>query len=158
MPDPVDLPAFRQSIVDEEHLKLLSLGYLISAGFSALFACFGLFYVLIGAVVGFSFAHVSRSAAEANQAPPAFIGWIFAGIGMVFIAVSLTLAILKFCTASSLKRRTSRVLCMVVAGITCLEFPYGTALGVLTFMALGRESVVRLFQTRTVSQPLEPAT
>ncbi len=28
----------RQSIIDEEHLKLLSLGYMISAGMAALFA------------------------------------------------------------------------------------------------------------------------
>jgi hypothetical protein len=158
MPEAVDLPAFRQAVIDEEHLKLLSLGYMISAGFNALFACFGLFYALIGAVLGSSFAHVSRTGADANQLPPAFIGWIFAGIGMVLIAVSLTFAILKFCTASSLKRRTSRVFCMVVAGITCLEFPYGTGLGVLTFMALGRESVVRLFaHPGTASQPVQPA-
>jgi hypothetical protein len=34
---------------------------------------------------------------------------------------------------------------MVIAAIGCLEFPYGTALGVLSLMVLGRESVMKLF-------------
>jgi hypothetical protein len=38
----------RQSIIDEEHLKLLSLGYMISAATSAFFSLFGLMYVAMG--------------------------------------------------------------------------------------------------------------
>jgi len=37
----------RQSIVDEEHLKLLSLGYIVSGGLAALFSLFGLLYLVI---------------------------------------------------------------------------------------------------------------
>jgi hypothetical protein len=45
---------------------------------------------------------------------------------------------------------------MVVAGLSCLEFPYGTALGVFTFIALSRASVVRLFETNAAPQPQAP--
>jgi hypothetical protein len=144
----------RQSIVDEEHLKLLSIGYMISAGFSAFFGLFGFFYVFMGLMMGEMFRHAPEFNAKPDQAPPAFIGWLFAGIGIVFIVFSFTLAILKFLVASSLKHRRSRIFCMVIAGITCLGFPYGTALGVMTFIALGRESVVRLFDSGAVSQPI----
>ena len=143
----------RQSIVDDEHLKLLSIGYMISAGFSAFVGLFGFFYVFMGIMMAEVFRHAPELNAKPDQPPPAFIGWIFAGIGIVFIVVSLTLAILKFLVASSIKHRKSRVFCMVVAGITCLGFPYGTALGVMTFIALGRESVVRLFDSGVASQP-----
>ena len=34
---------------------------------------------------------------------------------------------------------------MIITAIGCLEFPYGTLLGVLTFIVLGRDSVKRLF-------------
>jgi len=34
---------------------------------------------------------------------------------------------------------------MIVAGLGCLAVPYGTLLGVFTFVVLGRPSVVRLF-------------
>ena len=145
MNDAVNFNLYRQSLIDDEHLKLLSLGYMISAGFNALFSLFGLFYVFMGS----SWARVRNlpriRATRADQPPPAFFGWLFAGIGLAFMGIFLPLGVLKFVAASCLKKRTSRVFCMVVAGITCLEFPYGTGLGVMTFIALGRDSVIRLF-------------
>jgi len=144
-----------QSIIDAEHLKLLSIGYMLSAGFSAFFGLFGFFYVFLGIMMSEGFGHADL-ANQANQPPPAFFGWLFAGIGIVFITVSFTLAMLKFLAASSIKHRRSRVFIMVVAGVTCLGFPYGTALGVMTFIVLGRESVIRLFDSAAGSQPPLP--
>jgi hypothetical protein len=37
---------------------------------------------------------------------------------------------------------------MVIAGIGCLEIPYGTVLGVFSFLVLGLDSVVPLFSPR----------
>ncbi len=134
----------RQSIVDEEHLKLLSLGYMISGGFAALFSFFGLLYLGIGLVLALT---LSRAPTTSGEAPPAFIGWIFAGVGLVFFLGAIAVAMARFYVASSLRRRKSRTICMVVAGIGCLEFPYGTLLGVATFIVLGRDSVQRLFSS-----------
>jgi hypothetical protein len=136
----------RQSIIDEEHLKLLSLGYMISAGTTAFFSLFGLMYVVMGSVMGFMFSHMPANANRANQPPPAFIGWIFGAIGLAFMIGFGAIALLKLRAGFCLKRRTSRTFCMVVAAISCLEVPYGTALGVLTFIVLGRETVSRLFE------------
>jgi len=145
-----------QTMIDREHLKLLSIGYMISAGVNAFFMLFGLFYVFMGAVASEMIGLSPGTNAKPGQPPPAFIGWIFAGIGLAFFAIGLTFAILKFCAASNLKRRRSRIFCMVVAGLTCLEFPYGTALGVFTFISLSKESVVRLFETHAAPQPQAP--
>lgn len=154
MADPTDFNG--QAIIDGEHLKLLSIGYMISAGFNAFFMLFGLFYVFMGVAASEMIRLSPETNSKPGQLPPAFIGWIFAGIGLAVFAVGLTFAILKFRAASNLKRRRSRIFCMVVAGLTCLEFPYGTALGVFTFIALGRESVVRLFETHTAPRPQAP--
>jgi hypothetical protein len=135
----------RESLVDEEHLRLVSLGFLISAGFAALFACFGLFYILIGVAMSIGLSHIPASAGGPNGPPPAFIGWIFGGMGLVFFLLAGGMAFLRFWAAKCVKRRTSRTYCMVIAGISCLEFPYGTAIGVLSLIVLGRDSVVKLF-------------
>ena len=138
--------SLRQSIIDEEHLKLLSLGYMISAGISAFFSLFGLMYIFMGAMMG----EISRmSPSPKSEPPPAFVGWLFAGIGLAFFLGFLALGLLKFKVATSIKRRQSRTFCLVLAAISCLEMPYGTVLGVFTFMVLGRESVSRLFVPRT---------
>jgi ABC-type branched-subunit amino acid transport system permease subunit len=141
----------RQSIIDEEHLRMLSLGYKISAGAAGLFALFGLLYVGMGAMIGVMSSRMPMT--EHSQPPPAVVGWIFAGFGLAFFLILGTVALLKLRIASCLKRRTSKTFCMVVAAIGCLEFPYGTALGVLTFIVLGRETVSRLFEAGGVPPP-----
>lgn len=135
----------RQAIIDEEHLKLLSLGYLVSGGFAAMFSLFGLLYVFMGVIMSLTFSHIPQTAGKAGDLPPTFIGWIFGGIGLVIFLLMITMAAAKFWVALSIRRRKSRTFCMVVAGIGCLEFPYGILLGVLTFIVLGRDSVARLF-------------
>ncbi len=142
MPDEIS----RQSIVDDEHLKLLSLGYIISGASAALFSLFALMYVLFGAIIGATIAKQAAADSQGAEQVPAFIGWLIGGIGLAFFLILAAFAAAKFWTAACLKKRKSRTFCMVVAAISCLEFPYGTALGVLTFIVLGRDSVARLFE------------
>ena len=143
MPEEID----RQAIIDGEHLKLLSLGYMISAGITAFFGLLGMFYVVFGIVFGIAISH-AEAGAKAGEAPPAFIGWIFAGFGLAFVLVGGAFAFARFWTARCIRHRKSRTFCMVVAALGCLEIPYGTALGVLTFLVLGRDSVIKQFAAR----------
>ncbi len=135
----------RQAIIDEEHLKLLSLGYIISAGTCAFFSLIGLMYMVMGILMNAIVSHQTEEASK-GQAPPTFVGWLFGAIGLGIFLFLVGMAAAKFRTAMCLKHRESRTFCMVVAGISCLEFPYGTVLGVLTFIALGRNSVAQLFK------------
>jgi len=121
---------------------------MVSGGFAALFSLFGLFYVIMGLGMALSFAHLPETAGKAGGLPPASFGWIFGGIGLAIFVVAIVIAAARFRTAVCIKRRTSRTFCVVVAAIGCLEFPYGTLLGVLTFIVLGRSSVVRAFSAR----------
>jgi hypothetical protein len=54
----------RQAIIDEEHLNLLSIGYLVSAGVAALFSLFGLLYVFMGVIMTTSFIEASKKAPQ----------------------------------------------------------------------------------------------
>ena len=143
MPEEID----RQAVLDEEHLKLLSLGYLITAAMTAFFALFALIYVAVVVGVVTIAARKPLVAGNSGQAIPAAIGWIVAVIGLGFFLVVLAFAAAKLRVAFCIKKRKSRTFCMVIAAICCLGVPYGTLLGVLTFMVLGRASVVRMFQT-----------
>lgn len=134
----------RQSIIDEEHLKLLKLGYLISGCFTALFSLFALLYVGMGIFFAIV-AHASAHSGKGGEAPPAFVGWIFAVFAGLFFLALVAMAVGKFWVARCLGRRQSRTFCLVIAGLGCLEFPYGTLLGVATFVVLLRDSVTRLF-------------
>jgi len=144
----------RQSVIDEEHLKLLSICYMISAAISACFSLFGLMYGAMGAVITEAVKRTPELAAGADNAPPpALIGWIFGGIGVAVFLVLITMAGLQLGVAFSLKKRKSRTFCMVVAALECLGVPYGTLLGIFTFIVLGRDSVIRLFEASAASGP-----
>lgn len=141
-----EIPAQQlQAILDQEHLKLLSIGYMISAGLSVLFSLFGLMYVFMGVVMRSAFAGTSEATIKQGQAPPPEMFLFFTLIGLVMFLVMITLAAMKARAAWCLKKRRSRVFCLVVGGISCLGIPYGTVIGVFTFIVLGRASVKQLF-------------
>jgi hypothetical protein len=132
----------RQAVLDEEHLRLLSIGYYISGGFSIVFSLLGFLYMAIGIF----FLMISRSSTIAvGEPPPQFIGSILAIMGLAVFLFLIVMGVLKLVSGSHIKKRKSRILCMVVAGVNCLEFPYGTLLSIFTFLVLNRSSVKKLF-------------
>ena len=141
----------RQGVVDQEHLKLLALGYKISAAITALFSLMGLLYGAFGLFVFAMIAHAPKSSSAADQPPPAFVGWIFGTVGLAIFLAMIAVAALKLRTARCIEQQRSRVFCMVIAALSCLEFPYGTVLGIFTFIVLGRESVLRTFAVQAIA-------
>jgi hypothetical protein len=75
--------------------------------------------------------------------------WAGIAIAAFGAAISLLMAVvttLKFLTARSLGQRRRRTLCLITAGITVLAMPYGTAIGIATFIVLQRPTVIALFE------------
>ncbi|EEF57491.1 hypothetical protein [Pedosphaera parvula] len=67
--------------------------------------------------------------------------WMYVVVGVVLIIGSL----LNLLSGFFLWRRKHRMFSLVVAGIDCLQIPFGTALGVFAIIVLQRESVQRLY-------------
>ena len=140
------LEAEPQAILDNEHLRLLALGFRIAGGISAFFSLLGLLYMALGLALATFLPRLPQSGA--GQPPPAFVGWIMGGFGCLFFVLSVTMAAAKFYAARCLDRREGRTFCQVVAVFCCLGIPYGTILGAFTFIVLSRPSVRDLFVTR----------
>ena len=131
----------KQTILDDEHLRLLRIGYFISAAQTAIVIPLGLVY----AAMGFLTAHLPGGS---GAPPPAFMSWFFGIFGGALAALGTVAAALKLLTAIRLKERRSHTLCMVTAALSCLEIPYGTALGIMTLVVLNRPSVQQQFAER----------
>lgn len=131
---------------DQQQLSLLSILYYVLAGLTALLSCLGVFYLVIGLVVA---ASSERIADDPNGPPPEFVelmGGLFAVIGGVLVVFQLVIAALVLSTGVCLARRRHRIYCLIVAGIICLSFPFGTALGIFTFVVLTRPGVIAMFE------------
>ena len=136
----------RQAIVDGEHLRALSICYFVSAGMNALASLLGLLYAFMGF---FLTAALSQMSSERHEPLAAdFFGVFFGLLGLGLFMAFAVLAALKVVVARRLPQRRSRTFCLFVAGVSCLGIPYGTVLGVFTFLVLSRPSVVRLFDAQ----------
>lgn len=133
----------KQALLDEEHLKLLRIGYMVAGAADGFFAIFPLIYVLIGIFIA---AAAPPGSGRPGDPSPAVFGLLFVIIGLVVSFVFAAQAVLKLVTARAIGRRQSRMLCMIAAGLSCLQMPWGILLGVFTFMVLGRASVKELFE------------
>lgn len=133
---------------DQEHLKLLSIFHYVVAGLTALFACIPLIHLSLGLFMIFS----PQSFTSGNQAPPpAFIGWLFAGLGAFLFLCGQSLALCLFLSGRHLQKRTRYWFVFVTACVGCLLMPFGTILGIFTIFVLSRESVKNLFSGTTLT-------
>ena len=133
-------------VQDQEHLKVLSICYYVSAGLSVLGALFAGIYMVVGGVLMTS-AHSGAGAHGAAELQ--FMGGTFLVLGALMTLIILVVAVLEFIVAQRIVRRRSRVLCLVMAGLNCLNMPLGTALGVFTFIVLCRPQVAASFDQDT---------
>lgn len=132
-------------VKDEEHLRLLSVFHWVMAGLSLLGIGFmGLHYSIMRMVLGST--EIWKNSKDGP--PPEFIWdlmqWFYLGFGVII----LVLGVLNVMVGFYLRRKKRHIFCLVVAGFNCLNFPFGTALGVFTFIVLLRDSVLAAFKPR----------
>lgn len=127
---------------DDEHLRLLSILYYVWGGLTAFGACFTGIYALVA-------GGVLTAVSQSHDGPPGWVGplvFVFMGFLFLFIAA---IAGLTIWTGRNLAQRKRYTFCFVMAIISCLSVPLGTALGVFTIVVLQRPSVKQLFGPTT---------
>ena len=132
---------------DLRHLRLLSIFHYVVAGMMGLFTCFPGIYVGLGVM----FLTNPPPQPGTNPEELKVIGGFFLAFGLAFVLIQLALAIALFVAGKSLSNRKRYTYCLIVAAISCLFFPFGTALGVCTLVVLCRASVKPLFDQSVMS-------
>ncbi|MGO1073032.1 hypothetical protein [Lysobacter sp. CA199] len=144
---PTDLPApAPASPEDASHLRVLGIFYYIFAGLNVLSVVFVAFFVTLAA----STSAMAPAVAESSAGLPATDKFLVIMLP-IFVLVglfSLLVGVLQFMTARRLRDRRGSGFCQIVAGLTCLSVPFGTVVGVFTFIVLARPSVKALFNGR----------
>tara|TARA_B110000014_G_C19740629_1_gene386387 strand:- start:138 stop:575 length:438 start_codon:yes stop_codon:yes gene_type:complete len=126
---------------DETHLELLETFHYVVSGMTVLFGCIPFIHLSIGIFL----LSVSDHPEDSGADTPEIIGLLFVTISSVVILAFWILAFLIFLGGRSLRRRDRYMFCLVVAGVSCMLMPFGTALGVFTILVLLRPSVKQIF-------------
>jgi hypothetical protein len=124
---------------DEEQMRLLSIFHYIVAGLAACGSCFALIYMVFGWLIEFG-----KFPAGANPTPTG-VGLIFIAVGFFALVIGLAIATSIFLSGRYMASRRHLTFSIVVAGIMCLQIPFGTILSVFTLIVLSRESVKAMY-------------
>lgn len=136
-------PPSAASPEDASHLQVLGIFYYVFAGLNALSVLFIAAYAVMMAVM---FSSGGFPTSPNNPPPPQGFIWMMVGMCVFVILLSLLFGVLHFMTARRLRDRRGLKFCQIVAALTCLSIPFGTVLGVFTFIVLGRPAVKALFE------------
>jgi hypothetical protein len=138
-----------QAARDQDHLRLLEIGFFISGILTGLRFVWLLFIGAFFMIGGFAAAQAAAAKIPTHDGPPpAIVMVIIAALLGIMIFLTLLFAALEIYAGFCLKNRRHPVLIQIVAALYCLSIPWGTALGVMTFMVLNRPSVRVLFSQR----------
>lgn len=127
---------------DVEHLNLLKIFWYIMAGLQVLGLLGGCCY----AALGIPMANMAGGGRGGGAGEPAMVAATFMGIGGCLALFSCVFAYLNYLVAKGLQERRRLTLIYVMAGLACLSFPLGTALGVFTFIVVARPQVKAAFR------------
>lgn len=135
----------RDAIIDEEHLRLLTIGHYITGGSCIAFASIFIFHFIFVLIASTNPEFFAAQGADASGAPPDGVMKVFAVVLGVLILAGWTFGGLTIYAGRCIKRRTHRSFTFVMAALNLMFMPLGTVLGVFTLMALSRASVKRLY-------------
>ena len=128
---------------DGDHLRLLAIFHFTFAGLATVGVTFLAAHYLVMRTV-LTAAASAPEAADASLPPDQVIGFLtpIYTFGSVALIAMITLNVLAGRSLLTDRRYT---LCLITAGLNCLSAPFGTALGVFTFIVLNRPTVRQRF-------------
>jgi len=168
---PPALSEAEEQLIIRDRLRWLAIGFYLKGAVAAIFVSFLLIHFAM--LLGFSFMPESAwnppprpaTAAESpsvtpspsprpvNQGPPAIMFRIFAGVIGVIILLGWTFGGLTIYAGRCLQKRTRRTFIYVMAAVNCPFIPWGTLLGVATFILLQTPVARREFGLLAEGQP-----
>jgi len=172
---PPALSETEEQLIVRDRLRWLAIGFYVKGAMCAIFVSFLIFHFVF--MLGFSFMPESAwnpppkpativqspgklpslsptpTPAPINPAPPVFILRIFAALIGMIILLGWTLGGLTIYAGRCLQKRTRRTFIYVMAAVNCPFLPWGTLLGVATFILLQTPVARREFGLLAEGQP-----
>jgi magnesium-transporting ATPase (P-type) len=152
-----------QELIDAGNLNALTLCHFILGGVTALFSCMFIIHIVMGTMMlhnpgMFTPRPMPQAAPSAPPYPgqlspgqpypffPSFMGYMFVTVGTIAVLGGWTLGALTAYAGRCLKARRNYLYILIIAGCNCgFVMPFGTVLGVFTFIVMTRPTVKALF-------------
>jgi Mn2+/Fe2+ NRAMP family transporter len=142
-------PEDKQSVLDEEHLRLLAMFHYVSGALTCVGSLFAALSAVFVATMSTAFAvegqkGLSEEALRQMQVMPQ----VMAGVVAIMAVAGLVFGVLEIVAGRCLSQHRARVFTILVAVPRMLFIPWGTILSVVTVLVLERASVETLYRRR----------
>jgi len=134
----------RDRIIDEEHLRLLTIGHYITGGLCIAFASVFIFHFVFMLFASLN-PEIFSAHGQAPKGPPDGMMKVFAVVIGLFILAGWSFGGLTIYAGRCIRARVHRTFAFVMACLNVMFIPFGTVLGVFTLIVLSRPSVKRLY-------------
>lgn len=123
-----------------ENLRILGIFYYVVAAFAAMIALIPMIHLTIGSVL-----LIVSLVNPKVMFPLTFVGGVFVLVASFLILLGATFGTCLFFAGRFLRQTRHYYFCLVMGGVACVFFPWGTVLGVFTLVLLSKEEVRSLF-------------
>jgi hypothetical protein len=137
-----------RAALDAEHLRLLGIVYYIAGGMTAAVSCIFIFHATIFTIFGLNpemFQNSNTANGQHAHPPPPGLFLALGGLFFALIFAGWIFGALQIFAGYSLGRRRNLTFVYIIAALECVSVPWGTAIGVFSFIVLTRPSVRALF-------------
>ncbi len=122
-------------------ISIVSIFHYVLGGFQMLFSLIGFVYVAMGILMVTGVLDSAK-----GESPPAELGWIFTGVGVVFVLIFLAIGFFTIRTGINMSRRKHRTFCIVIDAILCMMIPFGTIVGIFGLVLLSKSETAKEFE------------
>ena len=129
----------------QKYLNILSVLHYVNAGYQILTFLFIFRYILAG---GLGFIATLGNPERAVYPSESFSSWGEVVLVVTLLIIWWGLITCLILTGRRLKTHKSHIFCMIVAGVECISFPFGTILGIFTLITLNQVSVKNIFANK----------
>lgn len=148
----------------KERLHLLSIFYFVMAGFLVLGVLGSAGMATIGASLSSMDLDTLTQPQPGMRGPPdefirvwkmqmKMLGAMYFYGGIIIALVEALLAALTVYAGLSLRKLENRTFVMVMAGVLCVIFPFGTILGIFSLIVLVKSEATSLFERNALDAP-----
>jgi len=131
-----------------DRLRLMEIGYYIAGVLTIVGVSFLLIHFTLFLFLGLNphlFDHTTGSNGRQAAPPPPGLFLVFAGVIGFIILFGWTFGGLQIYTGRCIRHRCHRLLILIVAGVECIFIPWGTFLGICTFLTMEKPGARALF-------------
>jgi hypothetical protein len=133
-----------QRVADADHMRILAIFHFVFAGLAVLAIGFlGLHYLLFSSIM--DNPDMWKNAKGGAPMPKDFFK-MFRWFYVIFGALLILCAAANLLSGLFIRGRRHRTFSLIVAGLNCIQVPFGTTLGVFTFFVLLRPSVEETYR------------